>query len=178
MLQTIFWVCFGVGVGFVVLSFILGEVFGVFGGGSGSCSTGGGSGSATPMKPAIIALFLAVFGGSGLIFSQVFYLWFIIVPLALVAAVIVAGAVFRFVFVPLWRRQNTSSQPIQSFVDTRATVILAIAEGRFGEITYSANGNTYTSPAKSVDGAPIPRDSIVDIVRIDDGVFYVKAVPQ
>ena len=191
MLSSIFWVCFGVGAGFVVLSFVLGELFGLFGGSSGSASncsstgsssssitecpsTGGGNSSVSPFMPKIIALFLTIFGGAGLLLESTALLWVVVVPIALLAGLLVSFLVFRFVVVPLHRSQNTSVKPTASFVGSTAEVVLRINQGAYGEIMYSARGNTLYAPAKSETGETIEKGVKVKIVYIEDGTFYVS----
>jgi membrane protein implicated in regulation of membrane protease activity len=189
MLQTFFWVCFGVGAGFVIISFMLGEVLGFFGDGGvdidadmdldvdggTQINPSGGSPTVSPFKPVIIALFLTMFGGMGLILGIVeFFPWFIVISFSALAGMALAYLVFRFVLVPLHRRQNTSAKSIQSFVGSKAKVVVTIPQGKYGEITYTANGNTFSAPAKSESGDPIPRDSVVEILYIDKGTFFVK----
>jgi len=184
---TFFWVCFGVGAGFVILSFVFGEIFGFFGGGSADCSAGGGSTAATecpsvgggnsavsPFMPKIIALFLTIFGGAGLLLGRTALQWFVVLPLAVLAGLCVAFVVFRFVVLPLHKRQNTSVRSTASFVGSSAVVVETIRQGGYGEITYSARGNSFSAPAKAESGEGIKRGTTVRIVYIEDGTFYVS----
>ncbi|MDL2248208.1 NfeD family protein [Tyzzerella sp. OttesenSCG-928-J15] len=191
----LFKVCFGVGVGYAVISFLLGEVleFAGFGGIDGGAdvdldldldidldfdidtdvdfSTAGG-GTVTPLKPACIGTFISVFGGMGIILLP--HMGGLLA--AMVAAtlgLIAAYIIYRFVVVPLHKAQNTSAVEKQSLIGSRAMVSEKIPQGQFGKITYYVNGNTYSAPAKSEDGNEIARNSDVEIVHIEKNTYYV-----
>jgi len=162
-MATIFFICLGVGVGVVVLSLLLGQVGGVF-----DADFGG------PLKPILIALFLTVFGGLGLIFLNVFVLYWLAAALAAVGGLLLAGFVYRFVLVPLQKRQNTSAHEKQSLIGASGKVAEAIPAGGFGKITYVYGSKIMSGPAKSEDGGAIARGTEVDIVYIERNTYIVK----
>ena len=164
------WVCFGVGVGYTVIAFLLGEALS----GIDMDADAGSGGTVTPLKPTVIAAFITVFGGSGLILTLTKMPVYAVLPLA---ALIGAGAAFvfyRFVIVPLSKAQNTSTPDIQSLVGHFAKVTEKIFQGGYGQISYAINGNSYSSPAKSEDGNEISRGADVEIIYIEDGTYFVR----
>ncbi len=165
-MHTIFTVCFWVGVGYTFISFFLGETVDFL-------NFDADVDFGLPIKPAMIAAFLTVFGGIGLVLQSKLPLTFVLLA-AVGVGVLVAYLLLKFIIGPLSRAQNTSSVEIQSLVGHPATVTEVIRQGRFGQITYVVNGNTYSSPAKSEDGGEIPRYDRVEIVYIDKNVYYVK----
>lgn len=184
----LFKVCFGVGVGYAVISFLLGEVldFAGIGGIDGvdadldfdldtdiDFSTAGG-GAVTPLKPACIGTFVSVFGGAGIILlPHLSPLLALMVAASL--GLVFAYIIYRFVVVPLHKAQNTSAVEKQSLIGSRAMVSEKIPQGQFGKITYYVNGNTYSAPAKSEDGNEIGRNTDVEITHIEKNTYYVAA---
>lgn len=162
-------ICFGVGVGYVLIGFILGEVVGLldfdmdieF------------DGLVSPLKPSVLAAFLTVFGGTGLILLK---------RVGTVQTLLFAGLLgffiafvfYRFIIVPLYKAQNTSAVEMQSLIGHTATVTEAIPQGGYGKITYYVHGNTYSAPAKGEDGNAIERNQTVDIVYIVKNTYYVR----
>ncbi len=209
-MEILLWVCFGVGVGYTVIAFLLGEIFHFAGGGhadggldgidagvdgldvdgldigggaegidgldtggaDGIGADGGLDGTVSPLKPAVIAAFLTVFGGAGLLLKD--FPYYTVLPAAGLLAAIVSFLIYRFIIVPLHKAQNTSAVDIQSLVGSKAVVTEKIFQGGYGQISYKVNGNSYTSPAKAEDGGAIERHSTVEIIYIHKGTYYVK----
>jgi len=165
--EFLFTVFLGVGLGYSVISFLLGEALQGF---DADLTAGG---SASPLKPSVIAAFVTVFGGAGLLLSQVVPP-LTAVPLAGVVAAGVAYAFFRFVVLPLSRAENTSAVAQHSLIGHPAKVSLKIPQGKYGKITYYVDGSTYSAPAKSEDGSEILRDTRVEIVYIEQNTYYVR----
>ena len=163
-METIFTVLLGVGVGYAVFGFLLGEVIGH----SDTDVT-----SISPLKPSVMAAFIIVFGGAGLIFVR-FLSPIMAIPLAGLTGVAVASVIYRFVVVPLSKAQNTTAIEIQSLVGHRAKVTETIPQGKYGKITYKVNDSTYTAPAKSEDGNGIARHTDVEIVYIENNAYFVR----
>ena len=167
-MRTFFFTCFGVGVGYTILSFLLGgfisifdfdmdfDVFGVV----------------SPFKPSVIAAFITVFGGVGLLALK--FGLFAALSLSAITGMAVAYAFHRFIIIPLHRAQNTSAVEKQALIGCDAKVTERIPQGQYGKITYYANGNTYSAPAKSEDGSEIERQATVSIVYIDKNTYYVS----
>ena len=228
MVHTVFVICFGVGAGFVVLSFIFGEALGLLGiGGDASADASGFDGvdsagdpgdfgdfgdfdaggfensadaggfhadvsgaggewgdapgfdaralthKVSPFKPMVIATFLTVFGGTGLLFDSRM-LWMFALAGAAFCGLAVAFALLRFVYVPLYKYQGRGVVEKQRLVGMSATVTEGIPQGGFGKIKYVVEDNAFTAPAKAEDGGIIPRGSAVQIMYIEKNAFFVK----
>ena len=210
-MRILFQVCFGVGLGYSVISFVLGQVLGVIGGGAdasvdadinldggldagmdagldggpdgfgvdGAFDSGASTdvtqitGSVSPFKPTVIAAFLAVFGGIGMLLLPRFGIYFTLTAAA--AAGFAAGyVIYRYVYVFLYKSQNTSTVDKQSLVGSNAKVTEAIPDGGYGKITYIVKNGTYTAPAKSEDNGALPRGADVEIVSIIKNTYYVR----
>jgi membrane-bound ClpP family serine protease len=83
---------------------------------------------------------------------------------------------YRFIIIPLTRAQNTSAVPQAELMGSLAYATLSMKDKDFGKIHYSVGGNTYSAPAKSVDGKLIAKGVPVVIIEINKNTFYVKEV--
>ena len=186
VLLIVFQVCFVVGLGYSVISFLLGNVLGIFGSGAdagagvdldidniAAASESSSYTGTSPFKPTSIAAFLVVFGGAGWIILPRFGIYF---ALMLSAALGLAAGflMYRFVYLPLYNAQNTTTVSKQSHIGTFARATETIPQGMYGKITYYVKGGTYTAPAKSEDGNEIARGVGVEIVNIDRSTYYVR----
>lgn len=197
-MQTFFFICFGVGAGFTIISFLFGELLGHIDAGDIDIDTGfdthidggldtnidGGfdthidahancGSGVSPLKPSVIASFLTVFGGTGLLMIRR-YDWIFSLISAGLLGMLVAYLIFRFIIVPLNKSQNTSAVEKQSLIGHNAVVSEFIPQGGYGKITYYAMGNTYSSPAKSESGEPINKKDNVEIVYIEKNTYFVR----
>ena len=163
-METIFFIFLGIGVGYAIIGLILGNVLG--------CGDSGAN-SISPINLSVIAAFITVFGGAGLILIRSFPL-FTAVSLAGFIGAAVAYGFHRFIIVPLTKAQSTTAIEIQSLIGHGAKVTEKIPQGKFGKITYKVNDSTYTAPAKSEDGEEIPRNASVKIVYIEKNAYYVR----
>ncbi|GHU75263.1 hypothetical protein FACS1894188_05730 [Clostridia bacterium] len=178
--ETVFQVCFGVGLGYGILSVLLGVIgdishFGHIDGADIHADGHFDGAFISPFKPVIIAAFLLSFGGAGLLGLSLGYLGlYLCVSLAFIVGLVISYVCYRFVYLPLIHAQNTSSPEQQSLIGQPARVTESILQGMYGQITYVVNGNTFNSPAKTEDGAAIARGETVTIVSIVANTYYVK----
>ena len=161
-METLFTILLGVGVGYAILSVALGEVMGV-----------GDSNGLMPLKPSVLASFIIVFGGSGLLFMRIMPP-LTAIPLAGLFGAAIAFLFYRLIAVPLSKAQNTTAVEIQSLIGHMAKVTEKIPQGKYGKITYIVNDSTYTAPAKSEDGKEIERNTSVEIIYIEKNTYYVR----
>ena len=166
VLTTIFFICLGVGAGFIILSMALGQVF-------GASSMNFDSGGASPFRVIFIALFLTTFGGLGLIFYPV-----VGSGLALIVGgfggLFLAFLMAKFILMPLMRWQNTTTHEKQAVIGMTAKVAETIVKDGFGKITYTVNDKIVSGPAKSENGTLIERGTEVEIMYIERGNYFVK----
>ncbi|MCL1988264.1 MAG: NfeD family protein [Firmicutes bacterium] len=163
-LATIFTILLGVGAGYTVIAFLLGEFLG---------HTDVDIANISPLKPTVIAAFITVFGGAGLVLLQ-FVNEITALPLAGLIALAIATVIYRFIIVPLTKAQNTTVVAQQTLIGCQAEVTEKIPQGNYGKITYKVKDNIYTAPAKSEDGTEIARNSRVEIVHIEKNTYYVR----
>lgn len=170
-----FYICFYTGVLYTAVSFILGQVFDFMGLDSDVDLDGDFFGfGISPLKPIIIAAFVTVFGGIGIIAEKNNLGDYISLLIALVTALGISFLIFRFILVPLYRHQSKDVVDKNGLIGHIAKVRLTIKDGNFGKIIYVVEGNTYSAPAKSDSNETIDKGDEVVIVEIRDNVFYVK----
>lgn len=131
----------------------------------------------SPLSPTIIATFLAVFGGTGMICLRVFNMSdYGSIPVSIVAAL---GVSFLFFLLLEWifrKTQGSTNIDATQLVGTRADVITPIPVNGVGEIAYVAKGSRQNSPARSADGTAIASPTEVEIVRVVGGSFIVRRI--
>ena len=164
-MNVFFFICLGVGAGFVVVSALLGQIGGMMDVDVASVS---------PFKPILIAFFLTVFGGLGLIFLPVFPMVWMVVSIAAAGGLGLSWLIFRFVVVPLYRLQNTSAHERQAIIGATAKVSSRIPQGGHGKITYTFEDKIMSGPAKSEDGNEIATNTVVEIVYIEKNTYHVR----
>ena len=182
---TIYFICFGVGLLFTLLSALLGHLFG---GGDADAhadvGTGGhaeagfehtGMPGIAPFSPTTIASFITAFGAFGMIFSKIALLespW-VSAPLAGVSGLVVAAGVFLMFNKIFSKTQASSEGQVGTLIGSNATIITPIPQGGVGEIAYVQGGSRYTAPARSESGAAIGNGQTVRIHRVVGTQFYV-----
>jgi membrane-bound ClpP family serine protease len=131
----------------------------------------------SPLSPTIIATFLAVFGGTGMICIKVFEMSnYGSIPVALAVGLGVSTVIF---FAMEWIfRKTQGSTNIESarLIGAHADVITPIPAGGVGEIAYVIRGTRQNAPARSADGKAIEGFAEVEIIRIVGSSFIVRRV--
>ncbi len=188
----IYFICFGIGLLFTLISAFTSHFWGGhdagvdLGHGSGQGVDGhaeAGFGSHdmpgfSALSPTTIATFITAFGGFGMIFHRVEMTsspW-ISLPLSAVGGIGVAAAVlwlFRLVFS---KTQGSSESRVAMLIGTTATVITPIAVNGVGEIAYVQIGSRYSAPARAENNAAFANGDTVKITRIVGTQFYVAAL--
>jgi membrane-bound ClpP family serine protease len=158
-------ILFGVGVGFIALSLIIGELVEIEGT------------SFAFLRPTLIAVFLTVMGGLGLLLTPrmdgILGAGFVL-GISLVSAFITAILINQLVIIPLYKAQNTSAFNMQDTIGLTAKVVSPIPQGGYGKIVYTYDGNTLSGPAKSESGEEIARNTTVEIVYIEKNTYHVR----
>lgn len=165
-----FEICFWTGVIFTVANFVIGQITDFMDFGSDVNFDGI---NISPLKPVVLTAFITVFGGVGIILLKRGIFGFLVVTISLFTALLIAFMIFKFIIVPLYKAENTSTVSQESLIGHRAMVKLIIGKDSFGEITYQINGNIYAAPARAIDGIEINKGEEVTIVKIDKNIFYV-----
>jgi membrane protein implicated in regulation of membrane protease activity len=182
-LSTLFLICFLVGVGVSAVSLFASFAHLHHGGLHLHAHHGGGGGGHSLLKNSseffssffnlgAITMFLAWFGGVGLLLEEMTRLATAVVVI-LAAGAGFSGAATIVRIVRALRRQERPLQPI-TLVGTIGKLTIPIREGGTGEIVYTVDGKRRCSGARSDDGdRPIDRGAEVVITRYDKGIAYV-----
>lgn len=192
VIEIVYLICFFLGLGFAIIS---GLLSGVFSGGAeahldvggGDAGAGGGHGDAahggamdgtvhfSPMSPVVLAMFVATFGGAGIIYKKVLDLPLAAhIPLALVSALGVAAAVF-YVFYKIFAVSQSSSEARSAeVIGMEAEVTVPIPHEGLGQIAYTIAGTRYTNPARTADGKELPAHAMVRILRLVGNTYIVQ----
>lgn len=176
---TVFQVCFFVGIGLIVLSFVLGNLLDAFGiDGLDLDFDLLGLELFIPLSPMLFILFLTVFGGIGWILMKntPFLAVILILIIAAGAGILISILVNLLVIKPLKKAQNTSAPSEEELVGLRAVVTETIIKDGFGEIRYVVNGNSYTAPAKATKNSEIKAGADVAICWVENHIFYVVSM--
>jgi len=137
------------------------------------------------LKPTLIAIFLGVTGGLGLLLTPILgdfggdgLLGFlnIVLFISVSGGLFIAALVNRFVIIPLRNAQNTSAFHIQDTIGIEAKVVSKIPQGGYGKIQYNISGSIVSSPAKSEDGNEILHGECVEIIYIEQNTYYVRRI--
>lgn len=174
LLIKLFQICFYTGILFTAVSFLLGQLFDFLDLDLDLDIDGDISGlSVTPIKPIIVISFITTLGGVGILCINNGLTPLVSLIIALSIGLTVSILLHKFIVTPLYRAQNTSAISQEKLIGHMAKTKVSIIGDNFGSITYVVNGNTYSSPAKSIDGKDIYKGEEVRIVDIDRNIFYV-----
>lgn len=166
-METAMIVLFGIGVGYAILSAVLGDVFGL------EVHTG----DLPFLSPTVIATFITVFGGVG--YMLIRNTGWSAVPVASIALLIALGVssiVLFLVVIPLQAAQKGTARSAKAMIGHEAKVVTSIDGSRLGEIVYEQGGARHSAPAKALGDAFIPQGSQVRILDETAGTFLVEEV--
>jgi len=122
-----------------------------------------------------IMIFLCWFGAAGYLLTR--YGSFVatsVVVLAAICGVIGGGIFFLFLTRVLMPHEHELTADETEIVGAVGRVSSAIRESGTGEVVYEQLGAIRSVPARSEDGASIPREDEVFVVRYEKGIAYVR----
>jgi membrane protein implicated in regulation of membrane protease activity len=187
-MNTLYLVCFLVGLGLSVVSFVSGlDRITVFDHIFGHSHHAGGHHHArvgvkvaknipvthvSPFNMAAMTAFLVWFGGAGVVIQQVTG-WpaHFVAGGAMGAGVIGGSVVNRFLRVLMSGERPLESAPL---IGTIGTVTSRIRSEGTGEIAFSSDGTRRSLAARSDTGVEIERSTEVVIIRYEKGIAYVS----
>jgi len=120
-------------------------------------------------------MFIATFGGAGIIFKKVLGLHMAAhIPMALVAALGIAALVFYLFYKVFAVTQSSSEARASEVIGMEAEVTVPIPHEGLGEIAYTSAGSRYTNPARTADGKELPAHAMVRIVKLVGNTYIVQ----
>jgi hypothetical protein len=131
------------------------------------------------VNPLAAISFLTVFGGIGIMGTDYFkWYWILVLPIAFISGIAVASFLYKFIAKPLYNSENSSDVSRDDLIATPAEIISPILENGFGEIKYAVNSIRYTAPAKHIDEKAVKQGAKVVICKIENNVFYVTELEE
>jgi len=165
------------GLGYALIAGFLGW-FGDLGGADIHVDASGhlDAGHLHPISGTTVATFITGFGGGGAVAHYLFG-WPLIGELATAVGTGLAmgGAAFGVLELIFKQTQAGGEFEIEAAAGREAEVITGIPAGGTGEIAYHVKGQREVSPARTVDGEPIAKGSVVIIERAAGSTIYVRA---
>ena len=175
-MESIYLICFGVGLAFSLLAVI----------------TGGGHlhlghlhlGHIHAHKPGIpssvngftLAAFLCWFGGTGyLMFRAGIFSTLLILLFAALSGLAGASLLYAVLFKILLPREHVLHPEDTAMPGVLARVSGQIRSGETGEIIFTQLGTRRSAAARSETGQPIPRNAEVLVLRYEHGIAYVRS---
>lgn len=129
----------------------------------------------SPLSPITISTFITTFGGVGVLATQLFgvdprwsLLW------AAGAGLLLSGISFLFYSQILIRSQASSEIKASEIIGLEAEVMVPIAAGSTGQVTYATKAGRMRSMARAVDNSAIGRGELVTIVRVIGPMVLVR----
>ena len=133
--------------------------------------------SVSPLSPITLATFVTVFGGVGVITTQLFNVSpGVSLVISVVSGLISGGGMYLFYSQFLIRSQGSSEIRHGELIGLEAEVTVPIGENVTGQVTYLTKSGRMSSMARSTDGRPIPRGQLVEIVRTSGPQVLVRPV--
>ncbi|HZL71844.1 MAG TPA: hypothetical protein VFC86_05250 [Planctomycetota bacterium] len=182
VVEVVYLVCFFVGFGFALISALLSGVFSGgaeahVGAGHDVHATAGDSVHFPLLSPVTLSMFISSFGGAGYIYHRSLGLGTAShVALAAITATAIAFAVAWLLWKVFQVTQGSSEAIVADLVGVEAEVITAIPAEGLGEIAYNAKQARYNAPARTVDGKSLGPHTVVKIVRVLGGTYFVEKV--
>lgn len=162
-LLTLFAIIGGIGFIFLIASFILGDIFEMFG---AEADMGGGDGTDFGLFDSrVIAVFITAFGGFGVIGAQMGYGAVGSSLIGLFGGVVFGGVVSAFGRF-LISQQASSSVTDDDLVGRTAQVTVAIKPGELGQISAKIGDERVEKIARTISDSEIKPGSIVKIAAV------------
>lgn len=180
--HAIYLFCLVAGLVFTLITLVFSHFFGHGDhvGGSGGHAEAGADASDMPgvsiFSPTVISCFITAFGGFGIMFSEISVTAKPVVsaPLSIVAALLVAGFLYRLLSSLFSHTQASSESRLSRIAGTEASIVSPIPENGVGEIAYVVAGTRYTAPARTENGVAVGNGKLVKITRVVGTQFYVE----
>jgi len=173
-METLFWVCFLVGILYTLIVVIFGDALA----GAIDASTEWLNISHLPiLQPTTLMGGLTVFGGAGIVMSRL-SAWsaLTIICLALLAAVIGTILIYYVYIKPMADAEVSLSYSIVELIGKQAEVSIPIPAEGYGEVIIRTAGGIVSHIASSFDRVAIAGEATVVVVDLDDGVLLVSEI--
>lgn len=132
-------------------------------------------GHVSPWNLLTLSVFLAWFGGAGLLLTRFSTMW-AVTSLATAALAGLCGGAIVFMFLrKVAGAEDESLDPADfEMAGVLGRTSVPIREGGTGEIIYSQAGTRRTCGARAEDGTAVPKGTEVMVTRYEKGIAYVR----
>lgn len=127
----------------------------------------------SPFSLRTVAMFAVGFGAGGLIGKGVGMSDAVSLVPASGTGLVTGGVMWLFLRFLYGEQGSTSIRPTD-YVGLVGRVIIAIPQGRPGQVALIVKGQRINAPARSEDGSPIPAQAQVEVVSVEGGMVVVK----
>lgn len=182
--DTVYLVCFSVGLSLSLLAFATGFLhlhaghvhIGSHNGhtpGKGSAS--GHTGQLSPVNGFTAVAFLCWFGGAGYLLTHGgVFAWAAVLFLSALSGLAGSGLVFWFLAGVLLPRERALEPADTPIIGVLGRVSAPVPPGGVGEMLYSQGGARRSIPIGAEDGVAISKDAEVVVLRYARGIAYVR----
>ena len=184
-MATIFLAMFVFGLGFLVLSFVMGfadldiPIPGLEDAGLDLGDADSGAG-ASWLNVSTVMAFITWTGGVGyLVVALTGVSQLVAIALSLLGGLAGGALVFFLMARVLWPGQTAVMRQEDFRIEgSLARVSLPMSGARIGEVVFTKGGTTRSEGARSVDGSPLTRGQEVVILRYERGIAYVEPLDK
>ncbi|RXH58378.1 hypothetical protein [Granulicella sibirica] len=180
-MESIFLICFGVGLTFTLLAVLTGSGHLHIGHlhighiHTGKTITPHTHGFLHALNGFTIPAFLCWFGGAGYLMARAHILpAAIVLLLASLSGIAGSSLIYALLFKVLMPRERVLAPGDTDMYGVIARVSSQIRSGETGEILFTQLGTRRAAAARSEDGLPIARDTEVVVLRYERGIAYVR----
>jgi len=171
-MESVFWICFLIGVIYTIVVVIFGDVLA----GALDASLEWLQLDNLPViQPLTLMSGLTIFGGSGIVLLQFSALTMTIVVLASLGLAIVGVIIVYFVYVkPMANAESSIGYSIYDLVGKEAQVVVPIPAEGYGEVMVKTVGGVVSHTAASFGKVEIDGERSVVVIEVQDGVLLVS----
>ncbi|MFC6331291.1 protease [Paenibacillus septentrionalis] len=171
-METLFWVCFLIGIVYTVAVVIFGDALA----GALDASLEWLQLDNLPvLQPLTLISGLTIFGGSGIVLLNFSLLSMaLVITFALVIAVIGVIIVYFVYIKPMANAENSTGYSIFDLVGKEAQVVVPIPSNGYGEVIVKTAGGISNHTAASYDQVEIVGDQSVVVIEVKEGVLFVS----
>jgi membrane protein implicated in regulation of membrane protease activity len=138
----------------------------------------GGRGGLSPFNFGTFSAFLAWFGGTGYLLERYSNIWVYLGLFISIASGLGGASLVFWVLFKLMEKERPLDPADFEMTGVLGRMASPIRPGGTGEVIYSRDGTRRATPARSDDGAAIPRDTEVIVTRFEKGIAYVRRWDQ
>lgn len=173
-METLFWICFLIGVVYTVVVVIFGDALA----GAFDASLEWLQLDNLPMiQPMTLMSGLTIFGGAGIVLLQFSFLTMTVVVLAALGIAVVGVIIVYFLYIkPMANAESSIGYSIYDLVGKEAQVIVPIPAEGYGEVIVKTIGGIASHTAASYGQVEIAGERSVVVIEVQDGVLLVSEI--